>query len=150
MFRKLFGYLLAVLITLASIAVLGLFYVYAPITRGTLYLTHAMGEAEILRETDTSIPHVFASSEKMAIYTQGFLHAQERLWQMDRMRRMTQGRMSEIMGERAIGVDKFFKTIGLHRWAEASLKTMDKESMEILEAYAAGVNDYIANLGFGK
>ena len=62
---------------------------YSPVVTGTLYLEHAMGTAEVLRETDTSIPHVYASSEKMAMYTQGFLHAQERLWQMERMRRMT-------------------------------------------------------------
>ena len=84
-----------------------------------------MGSAEILRETENSIPHVFASSEKMALYTEGFLHAQDRLWQMERLRRMTQGRLSEIMGERAIGIDKFFRTIGIHRSAVQSVKNLD-------------------------
>jgi penicillin amidase len=76
-----------------------------------------MGTAEVLREIDKSIPHIFASSEEMAIYTEGFLHAQERLWQMERLRRMTAGRLSELIGERAIGVDRFFRTIGIRRSA---------------------------------
>ena len=89
MFRKIIGYTLALVLTVVAIALAGLFYVYAPVTTGTLYLTHAMGEAEILRETETSIPHIYASSELMAMYTQGFVHAQDRLWQMERMRRTT-------------------------------------------------------------
>ena len=78
------------------------------------------------------------------------MHAQERLWQMERLRRMTQGRMSEILGDRAIGIDKFFRTVGIHRSAIESIKNMDKESLEMIQAYADGVNDFTANLGFGK
>ncbi len=89
MIKKLVCYLLGTLAFLVIAAILGVMYIYKPVTSGTLYLEHAMGEAEILRETDTSIPHIFASSEKMALYSEGFLHAQERLWQMERLRRMT-------------------------------------------------------------
>lgn len=64
----------------AVAAIFGIYYIYAPVTEGTIYLQNAMGESEILRETETSIPHIYASSELMAIYTEGFLHAQERLW----------------------------------------------------------------------
>ena len=66
---------------------------------------------------------------------------------MERLRRMTQGRLSEIMGERAIGIDKFFRTIGLHRSAIESVANMDKESLDMLNSYAAGFNDYVAHLG---
>ena len=125
MIKKLVCYLFTLVALLVIAAILGVFNIYKPVTSGTLYLQNAMGEAEILRETDTSIPHVYATNEKMALYTEGFLHAQERLWQMERLRRMTQGRLSEIMGERAIGVDKFFRTIGLHRSAIESVKNSD-------------------------
>jgi penicillin G amidase len=125
MIKKLVCYLFTLVALLVIAAILGVFYIYKPVTSGTIYLENAMGEAEVLRETDTSIPHVYASNEKMALYTEGFLHAQERLWQMERLRRMTQGRLSEIMGERAIGVDKFFRTIGLHRSAIESVKNSD-------------------------
>ena len=75
MIKKLVGYLFALLALLVISAIFGLYYLYKPITTGTLYLSNAMGSAEVLRETDTSIPHVFASNEKMALYTEGFLHA---------------------------------------------------------------------------
>ena len=74
---------------MAVFALTGLLYVYKPVTSGVLYLEKAHGEAEVLRETDTSIPHIYASNEKMAVYTEGYLHAQERLWQMERLRLTT-------------------------------------------------------------
>jgi acyl-homoserine lactone acylase PvdQ len=150
MIKKLFGFLLISAVAVVALAILGLFYVYTPVTSGVLYLERADGEAEVLRETETSIPHIYASSEKMAVYTQGFLHAQERLWQMERLKRMTQGRLSEIMGEKTLGVDKFFRTIGLHRSAIESVKNLDEDTISILQAYADGINDYVAHIGFNK
>ena len=109
---------------------------------GVLYLDNAHGESEILRETEASIPHIYASNEKMAVYTEGYIHAQERLWQMERLRRTTQGRLSEILGDKTIGIDKFFRTIGLHRSAITSVKHMDAVSISMLQAYSDGINDY--------
>ena len=87
--KKLLLYLLSTGLILAVLTYCGLFYVYKPVTTGVLYLDRAHGEAEVLRETDTSIPHIYASNEKMAVYTEGYLHAQERLWQMERLRLTT-------------------------------------------------------------
>ena len=75
MFKKLVCYLLTIGLIVAVLAITGLFLVYKPVTTGILYLDKAHGEAEVLRETDTSIPHIYASNEKMAVYTEGFLHA---------------------------------------------------------------------------
>lgn len=69
---------------------------------------------------------------------------------MERLRRLTQGRMSEFMGDRTIGIDKFFRTIGLHRSSIESVKNMDQISLDILKAYSDGFNDYVAGLGFNK
>ena len=80
MICKVISCLLLTVISVVTLSVIGLYYVYAPITSGTLYLSKAIGEAEILRETESSIPHIYASSEAMAVFTEGFLHAQERLW----------------------------------------------------------------------
>ena len=66
---------------------------------------------------------------------------------MERLRRTTQGKLSEIMGDKTIGIDKFFRTIGLHRSAKASTINMDAESLKMLQAYADGVNDYVKNIG---
>jgi len=75
MLKKLLFYLLTTGLIVAVLAIPGLFLIYKPVTTGILYLDKAHGEAEVLRETDTSIPHIYASNEKMAVYTEGFLHA---------------------------------------------------------------------------
>jgi acyl-homoserine lactone acylase PvdQ len=62
MIGKLIGYLIFIFVSVALVSILGLYYVYSPVTEGTLYLKHAKGEAEIIREVDTGIPHVYASS----------------------------------------------------------------------------------------
>lgn len=125
MLAKLLGRLILFSITFAALALLTLNYLYQPKTTGTLHLSHARGEAQILREVETSIPHVFADSALMAYYTQGFLHAQERLWQMEKMRRITHGTLSEIFGEKALQVDKFQRTLGLKRAAQDAYDNMD-------------------------
>ncbi|CDW90800.1 penicillin amidase family protein [Stylonychia lemnae] len=107
-----------------------------------------MGEAEVLRETETSIPHVYASSELMAVYTEGFIHAQERLWQMERLRRVAQGELSELFGEKTIAIDTFFRHVGLQKAARESLPNLSPESSLIFQAYADGVNDYLSNVKF--
>ncbi len=73
--KKLCLYLLSTGIILAGIVITGLFYVYKPVTSGVIYLDNANGESEVLIETETSIPHIYASNEKMAVYTEGYLHA---------------------------------------------------------------------------
>ena len=80
MIKKLVCYLLTTTLVVALFALIGIVYIYKPVSEGTLYLEKAHGRAEVLRETDTSIPHIYASNEKMAVYTEGFIHAQERLW----------------------------------------------------------------------
>eukprot|EP00347_Sterkiella_histriomuscorum_P007762 403347656 len=146
--KKLIGGLLTFTLLTLCISVLALHYLYQPQTTGTLYFRNAKGDAEILRETETSIPHVYASSEKMALYTQGFLHAQERLWQMERLRRVSQGSLSEVFGRKTLGVDKFFRTLGLYQTAQEAEKNLDEESRELLQSYADGINDFIANTRF--
>ena len=98
---------------------------YQPVVSGTLHFEKASGTSEVLRETDTSIPHIYASSESMAMFSQGFIHAQDRLWQMERTRRVFKGRLSEILGEKTIGIDMFHRTIGIHRHSAEAVKNMD-------------------------
>lgn len=86
----------------------------------------------------------------MAFYTQAFAHAQDRLWQMQKIRLMGQGRLSEFFGERAIDVDKWSIAVGFHRIAKViwNDKTqLTKEQRGYLTAYADGVNDFLKGLG---
>ena len=87
-----------------------------------------------------AIPHLYAVSERDLFFAQGFIHASERLWQMEMFRRVSQGRLAELFGERALGADRLLRTLNLEGAAEKSLGALGDEARGILEAYAAGVN----------
>jgi penicillin amidase len=91
---------------------------------------------------------VYASSELMAVYSQGFLHAQDRLWQIEKLRKLSSGRMSEILGKNALGIDKFYRTIGIRQIAKDSLVNIDNVQKDILNAYSNGINDFLTNIKF--
>jgi penicillin amidase len=105
MFGKIVSYLALSILTISTVLIVGVHYIYKPTTTGTLHLKHAGSELEIVREVETGIPHVFALDIKSAVYGQGFVHAQDRLWQMERQRRLVSGRLSELFGEAAISID---------------------------------------------
>ena len=67
---------------------------------------------------------------------------------MERLRRVCQGTLSEIFGRKTLGIDKFFRTLGLYHTALEVEKNLDDESLELLQSYADGVNDFIANTKF--
>src|SRR5437016_14621048 len=70
--------------------------------------------------------------------------AQDRLWQMDLLRRVARGQLSEILGPRTLAIDKEFRTNGFARAAERDATLLDPESRKVMEAYARGVNQFIA------
>lgn len=67
---------------------------------------------------------------------------------MERLRRVSQGSLSEMFGRKTLGIDKFFRTIGLHQTAIEAEKNLDDDSRELLQSYADGVNDFITNTKF--
>jgi penicillin G amidase len=87
-----------------------------------------------------AIPHIEAESLEDAAFALGFVHAQDRLWQMEFQRRVGAGRLAEIVGEGALPTDRFMRTLGLHRRAHASFAHLAPATRAWLEAYAAGVN----------
>lgn len=91
-----------------------------------------------------AIPTIKASSARDAYQTLGFLHAQNRLWQMIISRRVAQGRMSEILGGAALDLDRFMRVLGLHRSAQDNLADLAPATLDALQAYSDGVNQYIA------
>ena len=97
---------------------------------------------EVLRDKD-GIPHIFARSEHDGWFAMGYVHAQDRLWQMDFQRRIAQGRLSEILGERAFDTDRLMRTLGIARVADRIVAHADARTRANLEAYAAGVNAYV-------
>lgn len=90
------------------------------------------------------IPHIRAQNDLDVFFAQGYAHAQDRLWQMELARRTAAGRLAEILGPSALEQDKFLRTWGFYRAAQAQLPYLSEFSRQALEAYAAGVNAFIA------
>jgi penicillin amidase len=106
---------------------------------GDLELAGLGGPVEVLRDS-LGIPHVWASSIEDALFSQGFLHATDRLWQMEQLRRVADGTLSELFGERALESDRFLRVLGMGRAAERGAAALCAECRAHLEAYVAGVN----------
>jgi len=100
-------------------------------------------DAAIARDPN-GIVYITATSDNDAWASLGYAHAQDRLWQMDLMRRAGAGRLSEIFGGKTIEADRFLRTIGIARTAQDILEAMPARTRSALEAYARGVNAYIA------
>jgi penicillin amidase len=101
------------------------------------------GRVEIVRDQH-AIPHIRAQRITDAIFAQGFVHAQDRLWQLEFQRRVGAGRLAEIVGPDALPADRFMRLLGFYRQAEASVAHLSDEAMAWLNAYADGVNAYLA------
>lgn len=144
--------LLIVLILVAvSALVLVLLYgwvVMRPLarTKGEQVVPGLQGQVEILRDP-WGIPHVYATSESDVWFAQGYAHAQDRLWQMELQRRVAHGRLAAIFGAQALDADRLSRTIGFGRLAAREFETLDAETLAVLEAYAAGINAYLAVIG---
>ncbi len=117
-----------------------------PQTNGTLAFTGLQDAVEVLRD-HWGVPHIFARNAHDLFLAQGYVHAQDRLWQMELNRRTASGRLAEFAGEPALATDRLFRTLGLRRAAEAEFAHLDPETKEALELYAAGVNEFVAQHG---
>lgn len=115
-----------------------------PQRRGAVRVTGLQGSVEVIRDR-WGVPHIYADSEADLFFAQGYVHAQDRLWQMELQRRVGSGRLAEVLGEEALEIDRFFRVLGTHRATQAEAKALDDESRQALEAYSAGVNAYLAS-----
>ena len=104
------------------------------------------GEVEIVRNTN-AIPHIFALTDHDAMFGLGFVHAQDRLWQMLMYRRTAQGRLSEVFGSRTLQVDDLMRRLDIDGHATRSLEAFSDESLGAMQAYADGVNAWLRLIG---
>lgn len=114
-----------------------------PVIDGELAVTILDQDVTVTRD-EKGVPHIFAKTDADLYRAQGYVQAQDRLFQMDLARRQASGRLSEIIGEATINTDKHFLTFSLRDAAEKSLAAYDDESKQVLEWYAEGVNAFIA------
>ena len=96
---------------------------------------------------DFGVPHIYADTQKDAMTVLGYVHAQDRLWQMELMRRIAPGRLSELFGSKALPNDKFFVGIGIDENSEKAIAELDKnsETYILANAYLDGINQFIEN-----
>jgi penicillin amidase len=143
--RTLFGLLSFIVV----VAVAGALFLVWTVQRS---FPQVSGELEVagLKEVVTvqrdalGIPTVTASNTHDLFFAQGFVHAQDRFWEMDFRRHVTSARVSELFGESQLGTDAFLRTLGWHRVAQEEVKLLEPEVLAYYEAYAAGVNAYLA------
>ncbi|OUS17627.1 hypothetical protein A9Q97_01600 [Rhodospirillales bacterium 47_12_T64] len=109
---------------------------------GKVVLSELESTTEILRNKDGLVT-IRAQNETDAYRALGFAHAQDRLWQMDFMRRAGSGRLSEVSGKATLGIDRFMRTLGFHDLALANYEILPPKTKKIFEAYSQGVNDYL-------
>src|SRR3989440_7365224 len=111
-------------------------------TKGRLHLDGLHERVEVITDR-YGVPHIYAQNEDDLFFAQGYIHAQERLWQMEFNRRIGSGRLSEIFGKIALEADRFTRRVGMHRSAAAAAAQLPEHSKRILDAYARGVNAFI-------
>ncbi|MBH0169902.1 penicillin acylase family protein [Fictibacillus sp. 18YEL24] len=135
---------IAIVVILASAAGTAYFLLQKskPVINGAIPLIGLQARVDVYRDSD-GVPHIEAESMKDLFMAQGFVTAQDRMFQMDLSRRQASGKLSEVIGEKTLTRDKFFRTLGLRRAAEASYDEYSKEMKQYLSWYADGVNAYM-------
>ncbi len=133
-----------VAIFLVAVGAVAWWFVYRPLPQmdGTASLPGLQREVIVERD-EWGVPHIRAGSLEDLEEAQGYVMAQDRLWQMDLLRRVARGQLSEILGSTTLAIDKDFRTLGFSRAAERDLAQMDAEPRKLMEAYARGVNKFI-------
>lgn len=128
---------LGVLIFLLTLAVLS-----KPKLEGKVAFEGLKDEVEIIRDS-WGVPHIFAQNESDLILACGYVHAQDRMWQMDLTRRAAYGRLSEVFGKDLLKHDKLVRTLGLGRAVVKDSEILSAEMKELLSAYSQGINNWL-------
>ncbi|MBE2234322.1 MAG: penicillin acylase family protein [Anaerolinea sp.] len=146
MARKILFILLGLVIVLALVLVGALFFVRSSATTktdGALTVAGLQSTVTVYRDQN-GVPNIYADNTHDLFFAQGYVQAQDRLFQMDFQRRVGLGRLSEVLGEATLKTDQFLRTLGSGRAAAEDLAMLSDDTLAILQAYADGVNAFIA------
>ena len=141
-----------IVIVVLLLLLIGSIYFYTqsikPTYEGNLQLTGLQAEVEVFYD-DYGIPHIYAENQDDLYLAFGYLHAQERLWQMDLLRRIAPGRLSELFGTEMLEIDQFFRTLPIDQYSERMAKNLVEEgdSPELIASkqYLKGINQFVEN-----
>ncbi len=143
--RSLFRVLLVLIcVVVVIVGALLWHFVYRPLPQldGNINLSGLQKDVIVERD-HWGVPHIRAGSVEDMVEAQGYVMAQDRLWQMDLLRRVARGQLSEILGPATVNIDKQFRTLGFGRAAERDWGLVDPTTRGVFEAYARGVNRFI-------
>ncbi len=146
MARKILFILLGLVIVLALVLVGAFFYARSSATTktdGALTVAGLQSTVTVYRDKN-GVPNIYADNTHDLFFAQGYVQAQDRLFQMDFQRRVGLGRLSEVLGEATLKTDQFLRTLGSGRAAAEDLAMLSDDTLAILQAYADGVNAFIA------
>ena len=140
--RALLG--IAILILLLSLALFCYSLYLKPTCEGEQTLNNIKKPTTVYFD-EYGVPHIYADSQQDAMTTLGYVHAQDRLWQMELMRRIAPGKLSEIFGSVMLKTDKFFSGVGIAENTQKNIAKLDKnsEAYKLTMAYIEGINQYI-------
>jgi len=143
---KKFLWVIGVLIFLILISFFWARWRFSPTYSGEAFISGLNADTEVLYD-NYGIPHIYASTMTDAYLTLGYVHAQDRLFQMEMMRRVGTGTLAELLGEDVVDIDKFFRTLGIPKHAQWSTEVWNEEGnsdwKNAVDAYTQGVNQFI-------
>ena len=139
---RIVGWFLTLLILVGGGIIWWLFFRPLPQVDGTASLPGLQNQVTVERD-GWGVPHLRATSLADMAEAQGYVMAQDRLWQMDLLRRVARGQLSEILGSLTVPVDEHFRTLRFGPAAERDAALLDDESRTVMEAYSRGVNKFI-------
>ncbi len=136
-----------ILLLLTLIITIGLLYYWQsqkPKYNGNININNLTEKVDVYFD-NIGVPHIYANNQEDAYRTLGYVHAQDRLWQMELMRRIGAGKLSEILGKELIETDKFFLTLGIDAAAAKTIQNLDTISQPYIltQAYLDGINQFI-------
>ncbi len=114
-----------------------------PAPGGTVTVAGVRGPVEIRRDAH-GVPSITAQNDRDAFFAAGYVHAQDRLWQLEVQRRMVDGRLSEVFGKNSVPQDIWLRTLGLREAAKAAWPRLSPEAQASLTAYTAGINAWLS------
>tara|TARA_B110000090_G_scaffold7201_1_gene7509 strand:+ start:774 stop:3251 length:2478 start_codon:yes stop_codon:yes gene_type:complete len=152
--ERIFVWLVRITLSVAAFSVLILFFVYfflsqsLPNYNKTVQFSHLIAKTEVVRDT-ANVPHIFATNDHDTLFALGYVHAQDRLWQMTMLRRTAQGRLSELFGKKTLSIDKVVRRLGIYGAAHNSVSALRPSTQLKLNAYAQGVNARLKEINSG-
>lgn len=140
------GIFLGVVFLLLMLGTFLLISVHTPQYEGKITIPGLTSTVEVYFD-EHGVPHIYGQNESDTYHAFGYLHAQDRLFQLEMMRRVGTGTLAELLGEELLSVDQFFRTLGIPAYAKATTKEWESSSnspwKSPTEAYIAGVNEFI-------